>query len=302
MMPIVLKRVLKSGWEKFLRDRSSTGAAFVVVSLALVVVSFLYVLHGMSSFVVVGLQDSVDVSAYFEESVSEEDIFLVRQSLQDQQEVKDVAYISREQAFEMFAEEHREDEALLEPLRAVGKNPFLASLNIRATQPGDFESIAAFLANDGFAGVIQSVDFHDRAPVIERISVLSTAIKAGVFAVIVALSLIAILVAFNTIRLTIYNSREEIEVMRLVGASNWFIRGPFLVQGILVGIASSLTASVVVFAASLAMGDRIESFTGFQISAFLGANLFVLLFLQVSVGVSLGVASSAIAIRRYLKV
>jgi cell division transport system permease protein len=301
-MPLIFKRIIHSGWEKFLRDRSSTGAALVVMTIALFVISSLYILHNMSSFIVEELENSVDVSAYFVDSAPEEDISLVREQLLEREDVQAVEYISKEEAFERFVEVHQGDRLLLEPLEAVGQNPFLPSVNIKAQNPGNFADIAEFLGTESFAALIETVDFYNREPVIEQISGVTNAIRIGAAAVIIVLSFIAVLVAFNTIRLTIYNSRKEIEIMRLVGASNMFIRGPFFVQGILVGVAASIITLILLLLASLLAGGRIETFTGFSISSFMLSNFFILLLLQLSVGIGLGLASSAIAIRKYLKV
>jgi cell division transport system permease protein len=302
IMSLSFKRIVRSGWEKFLRDRSSTGAALVVMTIALFVISSLYIIYNMSSFIVEELQDSVDIAAYFVESATEEDISTVRQELLQREDVKEIEYVSKEQAFERFVEQHQQDQVLLDPLEAVGQNPFLPSLNIKAQDPSDFGAIAEFLGTSSFASLIENVDFYNRTPVIEQVMRVTGAIQAGAVAVIVFLSFISVLVAFNTIRLTIYNSRKEVEIMRLVGASNIFIRGPFLVQGVLVGVASSMITLILLLSVSVVMGNRVEAFTGFNLSAFVLSQFFVLLLLQLAVGITLGLASSTIAIRRYLKV
>ena len=293
---------MKSGWEKFLRDRSSTGAALIVMTIALFVVSCLYIFHHMSTFIVEELENSVDISAYFTETATEEDISQVRQLLSQRQDVQSVEYVSKEQAFERFVQTHQQDRVLLEPLEAVGQNPFLASLNIKAKNPENFVDIAEYLGTASFASLIETVDFFNRAPVIDQIIAVTASIRVGAAAVIVILSFIAALVAFNTIRLTIYNSRKEVEIMRLVGASNMFIRGPFLVQGVLVGIAASVITLLLLLLASLLVGGRVESFTGFSLGSFVLSQFFVLLLLELAVGITLGLVSSTIAIRRYLKV
>jgi cell division transport system permease protein len=301
-MSITFKRITKLGWDRFLRDRSSTGAALVVMTIVLFVASCLYVLQGLTSFVVAELENSVDVSAYFHQEATEEEIFSVRQQVSQLPQVKEVEFVSKEQAFETFIEDHRGDNELLEPLGAIGQNPFLASLNIKAQRSDDFGAIAAFLSDDVFGEVVEKVDFYDRVPVIEQVSALADAIGAGALVAIGVLSLIAVLVAFNTIRLTIYNSREEIEIMRLVGASNWFIRGPFLVQGILVGTIATVLSFIILVVVATILGSRTESFTGFNITSFVAGEFFVLLLLQLGVGIGLGLLSSTIAIRRYLTV
>lgn len=301
-MFISIKRILRSGLEKFLRDRSSTGAALVVMTIALFMVSSLYILQGMSDFLVETLQEGVDVSAYFDDSVLEEEIGEVRGQLAALEEVKEVEYVSKEEALRRFMKAYEGDETILAPLDALGQNPLRAHLNIKARNPNEYAEIAELLAGESFSSVVADVDFHDRAPIIEKIVFLTSGIRTLVLSVIVALSAIAVLVAFNTIRLTVYNSKEEIEIMRLVGASSWFVRGPFLVQGVLVGVAASVGALVVLFGLNFFVGSQLQSFTGFDISSFLTANFFWLLLLCLAVGIGLGVFSSAIAIRKYLKV
>ncbi len=297
-----LKRIVRSGLEKFSRDQSSSGAALMVMTIVLLMVSALFVLQGMSTFLVERLQESVDVSAYFQDAVGEEEIFEVRQKLFDLEEVTDVEYISKEEALRRFIEANQGQEEILKPLDAVGRNPLLAHLNVKARDPSEYEKIAEFLSRKEFSSAIASVDFLNRAPIIERLSLITSGIRAGVLAIVIALSAIAVLVAFNTIRLTIYNSKEEIEIMRLVGASNWFIRGPFLVQGVLVGVVATLGTFILLFALSFFFGSHVRAFSGFDVFSFLVSQIFWLLLLQLAVGVGLGVFSAAIAINRYLKI
>ena len=301
-MFISIKRILRSGLKMFLRDRSSTGAALVVMTIVLFMISSLYVLQGMSIFLVESLQEGVDVSAYFKDSVLEEEIGDVRQQLLALEEVKEVEYVSKEEALRRFIEAYEGDDAILAPLDALGQNPLRAHLNVKAHNLNEYARIAEFLARESFVSVIADVDFYDRAPIIEKVMLITAGIRVLVLGVVIALSAIAVLVAFNTIRLTVYNSKEEIEIMRLVGASSWFIRGPFLVQGVLVGVASSVAALIVLFGVSFFTGSQIQSFSGFDLSSFLTAHFFWLLLLCLVVGVGLGIISSAIAIRRYLQV
>ena len=299
-MFISIKRILRSGLKMFLRDRSSTGAALVVMTVVLFMISSLYVLQGMSTFLVESLQEGVDVSAYFKDSVLEEEIGDVRQQLLALEEVKEVEYVSKEEALRRFIEAYEGDDAILVPLDALGQNPLRAHLNVKAYDPGEYARIAEFLAGESFVSVIADVDFYDRAPIIEKVMLITAGIRGLVLGVIIALSAIAVLVAFNTIRLTVYNSKEEIEIMRLVGASSWFIQGPFLVQGVLVGVVSSVAALIVLFGANFFIGSQIHSFSGFDTFSFLVSHFFLLLLLCLVVGIGLGVISSAIAIRRYL--
>ncbi|MDP3982189.1 MAG: permease-like cell division protein FtsX, partial [bacterium] len=242
-------------------------------------------------------------SAYFKEDVSEEEILSIRQEMLAVPEVQEVEYVSREEALDRFRESRKNDRIVMESLDAVGQNPLLASLNIKAWKTDQYESISLFLEASAFAGLIQAIDYHDRAPVIQRLAVLVGSIQVSVLLAIIALAAIAVLVVFNTIRLTIYHAKEEIEIMRLVGASNWFIRGPFIIQGAIVGGVAVFFSSLLLFLVLLSIRPWIEGFiVGFSLFPFVASYLPALLFWQLTVGIGVGVFSSLFAIRKHLKV
>ncbi|MEK7510532.1 MAG: permease-like cell division protein FtsX [Patescibacteria group bacterium] len=301
-MFLSFKRILKSGWEKFVRDRSSTAAALVVMIITLFVMSLLFLLEGMSTFVIARLHDGIDMSAYFKDTATEEEILKIRQELLAIPEVKEAEYVSKEEALKRFTEAHKENRAVLDSLDAIGSNPLLPALSIKAQDPSQYARISEFLTSNSFQSLIEKIDYHDRAPVIEQILKITSGIQVSSFAVIILLAAVAVLVAFNTIRLTIYASRQEIEIMRLVGASNWFIRAPFLIQGILVGILATVLALLLLSFASFFAAWKVHLFTGFPLKEYLRDHFFELLGLELLVGICLGVISSTIAIRRYLKV
>ena len=302
-MFIAFQRGLKSGWEKFVRDKSSSSAALFVMVIVMSIVTMLFFLQGAASFMVVSLEESVDISTYLENDATGEDVAELKEELEAMPEVKEVTYVSKEKALERFVELHKQDEVILESLEIVGQNPLLASLNIKAFSASQYVAISEFLENTPLSFIINDVDYFDRAPVINRLSTLIAGIQTAVFLITLFAGFIAVLVAFNTIRLTIYGSREEIEVMRLVGASNWFIRGPFIIQGMIVGVLATLITTLLFFPLTLFVGIKLQSFApGFELFSYFANNLLVIVFLQLAVGVGLGVISSLLALRRYLRV
>jgi len=271
----------------------------IVMSVA----TTLFFLQGMASFMIVSLEESVDISTYLKNTATQEEVAQLKEELESLPEVKEVKYVSREQALESFVEIHKQDEVILESLEIVGQNPLLASLSIKAFSTSQYPVIAEFLQNAPLASIISNVDYFDRAPVIERLSTLTTGIQTAVLLVTLFAGFIAILVAFNTIRLTIYSSRDEIEIMRLVGASNWFIRGPFIIQGMIVGVFATLITTLLFFPLTLFVGIKLQTFApGFDLFSYFSDNLFIILLLQLLAGIGLGVISSLIAIRKYLKI
>ena len=182
-------------------------------------------------------------------------------------------------------------------------NPLEASLNIKAKVIDNYESIASFLESTRFSGMVDTVNYRQNQKVIEKLSgILSTVRKSGLIAVAV-LGFVAVLVSFNTIRLKIYSMREEIGVMRLVGASNWYIRGPFIVEGLMYGLVSSVLTLIIFYPLLIFLSPKISAFlSGIDIAEYFRINFWQIFLLQTLVGIFLGIISSLIAMRRYLKI
>jgi len=298
-----LKRIFRSSWLSFKRNSALSLATVFIVVLTIFVITFLFLFQGATRFLVSGLQEKVDISVYFKEDSPEEEIIKAQDEISEIPEVKNVEYVSRRQALETFVQKHKDDPLLMESLKEVGANPFLASLNIKAGEAEQYEQLANFLENSSFKDIIQKVDYYQRRPVIERLfSITSTINKTGVV-ITTVLVLISFLVAFNTIRLAIYNSREEIKIQRLVGASNWFIRGPFLAQGLISGLLATVVTVLLFLLICWFSAPKIEIlFPGFNMFSFFLGNFWLLLGIQLLAGIGIGIISSLIAIRRYLKI
>lgn len=298
-----LKRVIKTGWSAFWRNIALSIATIFIMVTVLSLVSFLYFLNPISNILISDVENKVDVSVYFKEDVSEDDIVEIKAEVANIDQVKEVEYVSKDEALSVFMEKHKDDPVLMESLTEVGYNPFLASLSIKAQEASQYEQIANFLETGRFKDLIDKVDYNQRKPVIEKVYALTSGVnKIGILFSLI-FGLVAVLIAFNTVRIAIYNSSEEISIMRLIGASNWFVRGPFLVQGMLVGIISALITLLIMLGASWALDSRISSLIP-DVSTFhiFLSNILNIFLIQLAVGVILGIASSLIAVRRYLKI
>jgi len=297
-----LKRIIRSGWLNFSRNSGLSLATIFIMVMTISLITSLFLFRDITQFLISGLQEKVDISVYFKEEVSEEDILRFEEEINKIPEVKNVEYVSRQAALERFIQRYKDNPVIMESLAEVG-NPLLASLNIKAREPSQYMTITNFLETSPYKNLIDKVDYYQRKPVIERIfSITSTINKTGILFSLI-LAILAILVAFNTIRLAIYNSKEEISFMRLVGASDWFIRGPFLVQGAISGFAAALITLLIFTGVLFFLSPKLEIlFPGLNIfNSFVG-NLGVLFLIQIFTGAGLGVVSSIIAIRKYLKV
>ncbi len=305
-MPIVetLKRVARSGLQSFLRNGWLSTATISVMALAIFVMTSLVLLNVITQSLVANLQDRIDISVYFKQEAPDGEIAKVQRDLEQLTEVKSVEFVTADEALVRFRERHQDNPLLLESLEELGTNPLQATLNIKAREANQFASIASFLQAERFQPVIDKVNYTQNAEVISRLASIVSGVRRGGAALTLVLATIAILVSFNTIRLAIYTAREEVGVMRLVGASNWFIRGPFLVAGFVYGVAAAAISMAVFFPLVGAISPKVSGFllTGTNLFAYVQQNFWPLLGLGLAVGVALGVLSSYIAIRRYLKV
>jgi cell division transport system permease protein len=298
-----LERIIKSGWINFRRQTGASLATCFIMVLTISLVTSLFLFQKTSQFLISSLEEKIDISVYFKQDSPKEDILKLKDELNKIPEVKEIKYISEEEALEKFTQRHKQDQILIESLKEVGENPFLASLSIKAFNASQYGQISQILENSNFQNIIDKVDYYERKTVIDRIfSLTSNLNRAGIFFSLI-LGLIAILVTFNTIRLTIYNSREEIRIMRLVGASNRFIRGPFLVQGALAGIFAVLISLLILTPCFYFLSPKIEVlFPGLNIFSYFTNNFWTILLIQFAFGIGMGIIPSLIAIRKYLEV
>jgi len=298
-----LIRVIKTGLQNFWRNSWLSAATISIIVLTLFVITSLLLLNVVTQSIVADLENKVDVSAYFNSESPETDILAIRQDLIKLPEVKSAEYVSKNEALKQFKERHKDNPTLIESLNELDDNPLQASLNIKAQSASQFEQIVNFLEQSKYESLINKVNYHQNKEVIDRVSSLASNIGRGGLIASFVLALMAIFVTFNTVRLTMYNWREEISVMRLVGASNWYIRGPFIVEGMIYGILAALVTLIILYPALYFVSPKITSFLPeVDLLYFFEVNIGQILILLVGVGVALGSLSSFIAIRRYLRV
>lgn len=301
-MWITFKRVIKSGFKNFWRNGWLSTATIGVMVLTLVVISILLMLNIVATGVLNNLQSKIDISVYFKLEANEEDIFVVQSQLEKLEEVEHVEYVSREEALAKFREKHQDNPYLIQSLQELGENPLEASLNIKAKEASQYQAINSFLEGISYKNIIDKVDYRQNKEVIERLSAIISNVKMVGLSLSGLLILVVVLVTFNSIRLAIYSSREEIKIMRLVGANNWFIRGPFIVEGVLYGVISCLLTVGILYPAFYFISPKLSSFLPIEdFFVYFQSNLWALLGVLLGLGVILGVLSSYFAVRKYLK-
>jgi cell division transport system permease protein len=270
-----------------------------------VITSLIFIQAGLNSSLN-GIKDKVDVTVYFVSDADEGSIKNIEDALKNLPEVKEVTYISEDQALIDFKERHSNDYLTLQALDELDDNPLGASLNIKAGDPSQYESISKYFESDGALSkgaltIIDKIDYHQNKIVIDRLtSIIDGAQKLG-FAVSLILIIISIIITLNTIRLIIYMSREEIGVMKLVGAGDKYIRGPFIVSGIIVGIIASLATIIIFIPVSIWLGNQMTDFIGINLFSYYKSNFLQLFIIMLGSGIAIGGISSFFAVHRYLR-
>ncbi|MBU2159178.1 ABC transporter permease [Patescibacteria group bacterium] len=307
-MWMMIKRIFTSGAKNFVRSGAVTFATVLVMSVTLMIIGSLIFLSAILGSTLTTLQDKVDVNVYFVTDAQERDIVGIQRKLEGLPEVASVTYSSREQRLEEFRARHEDDELTLQALDELADNPLGASLAIKAQNPSQYEGIVEFLSKDPTISpaegpIIDSINYYQNKTVIERLTSAINATERAGLVIVILFAIASTVIALATIRLAIYTSRDEIAVMRLVGASNGYIRGPFIVAGVLSGLIAALIALAIFYPATWYAGKALSVWLGgFNLFTYYLSNFGLVFSIIMGSGVLLGALASWLAVRRYLRV
>lgn len=289
----------------FRRNGIVSWAAVLIVSVTLSVITALILLQAVLNFSLQQIKDKVDVTIYFNVGTSEDRILAIKNSLTKLPEVAEVTYTSAEEALKAFRARHSDDYPTIQALDEIKDNPLGAYLNVKAKEVSQYETIANFLKSDnalalGYDSIIDKVNYHQNKLVINRLnSIISGAQKLG-FLITLLLIIVSIIITFNTIRLTIFISKEEIGVMRLVGASKMGVRGPFMIEGAVYGVIATIVTMILFWPITFWFGKNMTNFLGMNVHSYYFSNFFQIFAIILLSGILLGIISSYLAIRKYL--
>lgn len=307
-MITVFSRIIHYGFTNFWRNGLLSTATVAIMTLSLLVFIGLIIANAMTGGMIGVVKDKIDIGVYFKTNTSEDQILNIKQSLEKLEEVKSVEYISSDRALEIFKETHKDDPEVLQSLEELNANPFQPYLNIKAHDPAKYNSIAGYLGAEELKQYMDNVDYNKNQVVIERLVTIINNVNRIGLTVTIILSLIAGLVVYNTIRLVIYSNRDEIAIMRAVGASNVLVRGPYIVEGIITGAIAAVLSLLMLFLFFVIIPAIYNSpnyfnltVPGFNMGEYFGKNFGRLLGYQLLFGIGVAVVSSFIAVRRYLR-
>lgn len=304
MFLVSFYRVVKFAAKNFWRNFWLAVVTTTIITMSLFVATTLLTLNVVIDHAVNSLHEQVDVSVYFKPDVTDIVVQDFKASLLTVQGVREIVYVSKGEALDNFRAKYADNTVILESLDELEANPLGDTLIIQAESINDYDLILEILNSNELESYIQEKNFQDYNVIISKISDISSAInRIGLFLSIIFLG-IAVLVTFNTIRIAIYTYREELSIMRLVGATKNFIELPFFVEGIFYAVIAVVVNTILIYPIMGAIQPFLGSFFGdstLNIVSYFNSNFFKIFGLEFLGAIILTTLSSWLAVRKYLR-
>ena len=311
MNAVTIRRIVRAGLQDFWRNGFVSFASVLMMVFTLFIIGLALFTGVILSTALEEFRDKADMNIYFTTDAPESEILELQATLGALPEVESIEYTSREVALAQFRERHQNDQLTLQALEELGENPLGAVLNVKAHEITQYETVANFLRQSqealsaGTPNIIEKINYYDEQhrQAIERLAQVTNSASLIGLAIISLFVVITVAICFNTLRLAIYTSREEISVMRLVGATGGYIRAPFMVEGVLYGLVAGTITLFLFYPLTWWLGDATAGFFGgVHVFRYYIANFPLFFLIIMGTGVLLGAVASALAVRRYLKV
>lgn len=308
MKTTLTRRIVTAGLRGFYRNRTVSLSSIFILTITLSIITAFFLSRAIFSYTLDQITEKVDVRIYFTTDATDADISDVKAKLMGLPQVKSVTYTSREQALTDFRAKHAGDQLTLQALDELGSNPFGASLSVVAKDTSQYQAIADQLTGDtgllgSSSGSVDKINYYQLKDSIDKLNNIIGWTNTVGFWLSMIFILMSCMIVYNTIRLAIFVYRDEISVMKLVGASNMFIRGPFVVEAILYAFVATVITLLIYWPGTIWVTKKtVFFFEGMNIHAYFVTHFLQLLGLLLLSGIVLAVISSLLAVRKYLKV
>lgn len=306
MLILTLSRIIKFSIQNFFRNIWLSAVTITIVVLTLFSVTSLVMVNAIMGQAIDLVKSKVDVSVYFKPTVTQEQIFLVQNNLEALSYVKDVAYVSKVDALAKLRSQYNNSPLISEALKELQDNPLGDTLIVAAQNTADYQKVIDILnATPEYAALIDNKSFDDNRFIIAKLETLSRQITTAGWGVTLFFALVAVLVIVNTIRIAIYTHRDEIAIMKLVGASNAFVRGPFVGEAILYAVFGWIVTVGLGYLVARLTNPYVAGLLGhknFSLLSYLNSHFFDIFGLELLGMILFATVSTSVALRRYLKV
>lgn len=305
---ITFGRVLHTGVVNFIRNASLAIAAMAVMVVTLTIVLFSLITNATLTNTIDDIASKVDVSVFLKDSVTEAQGKELTAKIKQQPSVQSVEYLSKEQALAAYVKQNANNQAL-SAAATLSNNPIPATIHVKPKELKQLGALKNYLtspANLALQTEGSPSYSGDRQKAIDNITKATEALRMIGFIAVIVFAVVSALIIFNTIQMAIFNRRDEIQIMRLLGASSSYIRGPFIVESIIYGVLSAVISVLIINATFAASSGALQASSLGLLDINYASQYFTDHFLrflgmQIVVGMLIGAVSSFIATRRYLK-
>ncbi|MDA1168807.1 MAG: permease-like cell division protein FtsX [bacterium] len=307
MIGISFFRVIRNAFRNFRRNVWLSIATTLIMTLTLCIILFLYTVNVLGREFLRNVEQKVDIAVTFKDTTQLSEINTIQKDIAARSDVQNTRIVTSDEALAEYRKRHADNPYIEEALKELNSNPLPNSMYIVAKDPQFYENITSSLRSNQYEEYIEKINFQDTKIIIEKMIRIMNIIKTAAIIATGIFGLLVILIMFNTIRLAIYSFREEIDIMRLVGASRWYIQGPFLMESVLVALISVSIATTILYVSLNTMAKNVNLFvftgqnTNFDIYQYAVSHWIQIIGLQLVAAISLAVLSSYVAIRRYLR-
>lgn len=300
-MAINFKYFLKESTSSMRRNMALTAAAIMVTSLSLILLGVVSMLVHTGNGIAADMKQKVDeIRVFLKDDITAEEIASMDTFIKKMDEVKSVKYISKDDAMKEYREMFKGEQAMLDEIEG---NPLPPSFRIRMTDPKHNNVVAKRLEPRPEVSVDSTgaKEIKNEKDVVGKVIRVTGFVQKIGFVIVVAFGIVAVALVSITIRMAIYSRRKEIGIMKLVGATNWFIRWPFMLEGVIEGFGGAVVAIIVTVLMQSALIKRFGSAVGIE-DLVTGGYTTLLAFLLIVIGIIIGAVGSAFALRRYIEV
>jgi cell division transport system permease protein len=298
-------RIMQAGAQNFTRNLWLSMAATVVMTVTLVVVALSFISSWTLASTIKDVTDKLDYSVYLSNTSTEANRQQFLSRLKNLENVAKVRYITQAQAVELYKEQNKNNPSLVAGVDQV-KDSIPASFQIKAKDPAKLDSISQVVNDPAYKDLLDPNAppsyTGSRKATIDNIVRFSNFFQTAGLVLSVIFVIISTLIIFNTIRMAIFTRRDEIEIMKLVGATRWFIRGPFLIEAALYGVIAAAIATALSYSLLLGGGPQLSNYINVQGTIdFFRHYPHLVIAGEVIIGIIIGMFSSLLAMSRYLK-
>lgn len=296
-------RINKLGVINFWRNGWLSFANSIILTMTLLVITIFLIFNLVIASTTKNIEEKINVSVYFNDEISLEEITILQKSLEKRNDIKEVVYISKEDALlrwqNLQVAQNVKDQVTNE------ENPLPRSLEIKANSPESLDSIAQFLSKDSYKNMIRSISYQQNRDIIKKlINITKFSQKLGFVVSIIFVS-ISILVILNTVRLAVYTRHKEIEVMKIVGASNHFIDYPFIVESLLIAIIATILATLLTWLGLHYVSEATSRYLGdvsINLALFFKSKIVIAMLLELALGSIISIGCTLVSLRKHLKI